>query len=43
MFLMANENNINLKIADDPNYQLSEEEIANNTKVVIFIKANKDT
>lgn len=42
MFTMATENNINLKIVDDPDYQLSEKDIAKGTKVVVFTKGKKD-
>ena len=42
MFTMATENGIDLKIVDDPNYQLTEEEKAKGTKVVVFIKGDKD-
>jgi hypothetical protein len=42
MFTMATENGIDLKIVDDPNYQLTEEEKAKGTKIVVFTKGDKD-
>ena len=42
MFTMAAENGIYLKIVDDPNYQLTEEDKEKSTKVAIFIKGDKD-
>ncbi|EAS05901.2 helicase carboxy-terminal domain protein (macronuclear) [Tetrahymena thermophila SB210] len=42
MFSMAAQNNIDLKLVDDPNYQLSEEDIAKGTKVVVFSKGSKN-
>ena len=42
MFTMAAANGIHLKISDDPNYQLTEEEKAKCTKVVFFTKSHKD-
>jgi hypothetical protein len=42
MFTMATDNSIDLKIVDDPNYQLTEEDKAKNTIVVVFTKGDKD-
>lgn len=42
MFAMAARNGINLKIVDDPYYQLTEEDTEKKTKVVLFTKGAKD-
>lgn len=39
---MADQHGINVKVVDDPNYQLTETEKANGVRIVVFIKGGKD-
>lgn len=38
MFMMATDNNTDLKIVDDHNYKYTEEDLANNTRIIVNSK-----